>query len=243
MDDAQRQEVQELLAKGQTWQGLRNRRKDGRLVVEDVRVAPLHDEFGVPTHYVELKQDITDRIKAEATIHQLSHYDRITGLPNRFAFLKRLMELKEQSKGLRCEISPVRATVCWCWTWTVSPTSTMCMDRCRVTSCCAPWPSVSAGSCPRAGCWCAIRAMSLPSCWRIWPSMSAELLTKAFAQRLLEALSADPLWLDGVHDGVRVTCCIGMCVFPELANDSELKPCAVPIPRCMRPRAAGRGMR
>lgn len=226
MDDAQRQQVQELLAKGQTWQGdLRNRRKDGRLVVEDVRVAPLHDEFGVPTHYVELKQDITDRIKAEATIHQLSHYDRITGLPNRFAFLKRLMELKEQSKGLRCEISPCPRH------------GLLVLDVDRFTNFNDVHGSVQGDQLLRAVAVCL--SGLVPSSGLLVRNSgdefaivlenlavdvsNAELLTKAFAQRLLEALSADPLWLDGVHDGVRVTCCIGMCVFPELANDSEIE--------------------
>ena len=226
MDEPTRQHALEILAQGQTWQGdLRNRLKDGRVVVEDVRVAPLRDEFGVPSHYVELKQDITDRVKAEATIHRLSHFDRITGLPNRFAFLKRLMELKEHSKGRRCDVSPCPRH------------GVLVLDVDRFTSFNDVHGSVQGDQLLHAIATCLSALVpanglvvrnSADEFAVVLENLAvdiddAELLTKAFSQRLVEALSADPLWLDALHDGVRVTCCIGMSVFPNALNDSEIE--------------------
>ena len=226
MDDAMRQQALQQLLQGQVWQGdLRNHHKDGQIVLEDVRVAPLRNGEGVPTHYVELKQDITDRVKAEATIHRLSHFDRITGLPNRFAFLQRLKELKEQSKGRRCDVSPCPRH------------GVLVLDVDRFTGFNDVHGSVQGDQLLRAIAAC-LTALAPPSSLVVRNSADefaivlenlavdsedAELLTKAFSQRLVEALSADPLWLDALHDGVRVTCCIGMSVFPDTLHDSEVE--------------------
>ena len=224
MDEDLRHKARQQLVQGHVWRGdLRNQLKDGRVVLEDVRVAPLRNEMGVPTHYVELKQDITDRVKAEATIHQLAHFDRITGLPNRFAFLKRLMELKEQSRGKHCHISPCPRH------------GLLVLDVDRFTSFNDVQGSIQGDNLLRAVAEC-LGAL-VPSTGVVVRNSAdefaivlenlavdiedAELLTKAFAQRVTEALSADPLLLDGFPDGVRVTCCIGMSVFPDLQNDSE----------------------
>lgn len=208
MDDVLRHKAMQQLLKGHVWHGdLRNHRKDGQVVLEDVRIAPLRNGEGVPTHYVELKQDITERAKAEATIHQLAHFDRITGLPNRFAFLKRLKELKEQSRGKRCHISPCPRH------------GLLVLDVDRFTSFNDVQGSVQGDHLLRAVAEC-LGAL-VPSSGAVVRNSAdefaivlehlavdiedAELLTKAFAQRAMDALSADPLLLDGMQDGVRVT--------------------------------------
>lgn len=226
MEEALRTKALQQLAHGQVWQGdMRNRLKDGRVVLEDVRVAPLCNEQGEPTHYVELKQDITARTQAEATIHQLSHFDRITGLPNRFAFLKRLMELKEQSRGKRCHVSPCPRH------------GLLVLDIDRFTSFNDVHGSLQGDQLLRAFAAClgalvpatgVVVRNSADEFAIVLENLAvdiedAELLIKAFAQRLTEALAVDPLWIEGLHDGVRVTCCIGMSVFPDLQNDSEIE--------------------
>lgn len=79
------------LAAGAAWQGeLINRRKDGTEYVEIANIAPIRSADGRVTHYVAVKQDITDRKQAEAEIHRLAFHDAMTGLPNRALLLDRL---------------------------------------------------------------------------------------------------------------------------------------------------------
>ena len=50
------------LTRGESWSGdLINRRKDGREIVESTRISPLRNEAGVVTHYVAIKDDITEQ--------------------------------------------------------------------------------------------------------------------------------------------------------------------------------------
>ncbi|MFO0934210.1 MAG: PAS domain S-box protein [Planctomycetota bacterium] len=52
---------------GRTWRGeLVNRRKDGREYTELATIAPVHDAAGAVTHFVAVKEDLTDRRAMEA---------------------------------------------------------------------------------------------------------------------------------------------------------------------------------
>ena len=54
------------LTRGETWKGeFINRRKDGSEFIEAVLVSPVRDERGRTTHYVSVKQDITERRRNE----------------------------------------------------------------------------------------------------------------------------------------------------------------------------------
>jgi len=79
------------LRAGHTWEGeFINRRKDGSEYVESAIVAPVRDTDGVITHYLAVKQDITERKQAEAEIHNLAYFDPLTGLVNRRLLMDRL---------------------------------------------------------------------------------------------------------------------------------------------------------
>lgn len=79
------------LTRGEKWEGeFINRRKDGREYVESVIVAPVRDADGLITHYLGVKQDISDRKRAEEEIHSLAYYDPLTSLPNRRLLMDRL---------------------------------------------------------------------------------------------------------------------------------------------------------
>ncbi|MBN1888248.1 MAG: PAS domain S-box protein [Thermoflexales bacterium] len=71
----------ETIASGQIWHGeLHNRRKDGTLYWESATIAPIHDDGGQITHYIAIKEDITERVRSEAERRQaqeaLSQYAR-----------------------------------------------------------------------------------------------------------------------------------------------------------------------
>ena len=60
------QELWGTITSGKRWRGeLVNRRKDGSLYTEEMTVTPLRDQAGEIAHFVAIKQDITERKKAE----------------------------------------------------------------------------------------------------------------------------------------------------------------------------------
>jgi PAS domain S-box-containing protein len=55
----------ETLLAGRVWKGeLVNRRKDGSLYTEEMSIAPVVGRNGTITHYISVKQDISDRVRA-----------------------------------------------------------------------------------------------------------------------------------------------------------------------------------
>ena len=51
---------------GRVWQGsMTNRRKDGSEYFEEMTITPVHTENGEISHFIAIKQDITDRLKLE----------------------------------------------------------------------------------------------------------------------------------------------------------------------------------
>lgn len=78
------QDMWEKLTAGKPWQGeLINRTRDGRDYTEHTLIYPLRDSSGNITHYLAHKEDISAQKAADERIRQLSHYDQLTGLPNR----------------------------------------------------------------------------------------------------------------------------------------------------------------
>ncbi|NUN62677.1 MAG: EAL domain-containing protein [Burkholderiaceae bacterium] len=92
---AQRQGLHETLARGEVWAGEQvNQRKDGTPLAEAVVVAPIRQPDGRISHFVEFKQDITERKRAADEIHRLAHYDVLTSLPNRAMLVEHLAGLQ-----------------------------------------------------------------------------------------------------------------------------------------------------
>lgn len=79
------------LIKGDEWQGeIINKRKDGSEYIESAVITPVRQDNGKITHYLGIKQDITERKKYEEQIKQLAFYDVLTGLANRRKLLEHL---------------------------------------------------------------------------------------------------------------------------------------------------------
>lgn len=82
--DSTFQEMWTELRSGRLWRGeFINLTKAGSESVQAALVYPLRDPGGDVSHYISLQQDITEKKQAAARIHRLSHYDTLTGLPNR----------------------------------------------------------------------------------------------------------------------------------------------------------------
>jgi diguanylate cyclase (GGDEF)-like protein/PAS domain S-box-containing protein len=69
------QSLWETILAGQVWHGeITNRRKDGSLYTEEQTIAPVRDEHGEITHFVAIKQDITERKRAEESLRQQTEH-------------------------------------------------------------------------------------------------------------------------------------------------------------------------
>lgn len=62
---------------------LRNYRKDGGLLWNDLHLAPVQDDRGVVTHFVGILNDVTETMLYQEEIEHQANYDALTGLPNR----------------------------------------------------------------------------------------------------------------------------------------------------------------
>lgn len=81
------------LARGAVWRGeLHNTRKDGSAYVELATIAPIKRPDGAITHYVAVKEDITQRRQSQERLHRLAYYDPLTELPNRAMLRERLSQ-------------------------------------------------------------------------------------------------------------------------------------------------------
>lgn len=68
----------DTIRRKQPWSGeITNRRRDGGLYVEDLTITPLLDEAGEITHFIAIKQDITERKRLEAEMQQAQKMESI----------------------------------------------------------------------------------------------------------------------------------------------------------------------
>lgn len=73
------------LLDGKTWHGeFINKTKDGMEYIENVNAAPIFQDDGTVSHYMAIKEDITDKKRSQERIYYLANFDSLTGLPNRF---------------------------------------------------------------------------------------------------------------------------------------------------------------
>lgn len=76
---------------GDIWRGeFINRRKDGSEYYENATIAPVREADGQISHYLAIKQDVTEQRRTQEQIYRLAYHDTLTGLPNRAMLLERL---------------------------------------------------------------------------------------------------------------------------------------------------------
>ena len=74
----------EALQEGHPWHGeVTAQRKDGTTYAEEQTITPVTDEQRRITHFIAIKQDVTERKQHEQRLSYLVNHDALTGLPNR----------------------------------------------------------------------------------------------------------------------------------------------------------------
>lgn len=87
------------LLDGRVWHGeVINKRRDGTFYPEEMTVTPVRLDSDEITHFIAVKQDISERKQAEAQIYNLAFFDALTRLPNRRLLNDRLEQAKAASK-------------------------------------------------------------------------------------------------------------------------------------------------
>ena len=94
------------LSAGQNWKGrIVCRRKNGDVYTAEQTSTPIPDPTGRFSHFVSVQEDISERLRAQDQLIQLSEYDGLTGLPNRHQFMERLKSAIERAN--RRGLSPL----------------------------------------------------------------------------------------------------------------------------------------
>jgi PAS domain S-box-containing protein len=71
MSEAEYKKLWETILAGQTWRGVfHNKKKNGELYWESAVISPVKDKEGTITHFLAVKEDITERMQAEARLQQ-----------------------------------------------------------------------------------------------------------------------------------------------------------------------------
>lgn len=84
---------------GSVWHGeLINKRKNGTLYHEEMTITPVRNDSNEITHFIAVKQDISERKRADEQIHKLAFHDALTQLPNRRLLNDRLEQTMAISK-------------------------------------------------------------------------------------------------------------------------------------------------
>ena len=81
------------------WQGeIWNRRRNGTVYPEWLTISAIRDEHGRVSNYVGVFSDLSESKRAQEKLDYLTHYDGLTGLPNRFLFRERLSQALQRAK-------------------------------------------------------------------------------------------------------------------------------------------------
>jgi PAS domain S-box-containing protein len=94
---------------GHTWRGqMVNLRKDGRPYTEDQVVTPILDASGAITHFIAIKEDITERLQLEAQYRQSQKMDSVGQLASGIAhdFNNLLTVINGMSELVLAQITP-----------------------------------------------------------------------------------------------------------------------------------------
>lgn len=99
-------ELWETLQRGDEWRGeFHNKRKDGSFFWEMASISSIKDAKGEISHFVAVKEDISERKELRDRLEQMAHFDELTGLPNRSMFFDRLRQQVLLSRRNSCRFA------------------------------------------------------------------------------------------------------------------------------------------
>jgi predicted signal transduction protein with EAL and GGDEF domain len=91
--------IWKTIQNGETWKGeFQTKRKDGSSYWEPAVIAPIRDDNNNTTHYLTVKEDVTQRKIIEEKLVEQATQDQLTKLPNRFLAFDRLEQLIQHAK-------------------------------------------------------------------------------------------------------------------------------------------------
>jgi diguanylate cyclase (GGDEF)-like protein/PAS domain S-box-containing protein len=90
---------------------LLNYRADGTPFWNELAVAPQRDAEGAIVRWLGTQRDVTDRMRANARLHELAYYDALTGLANRSALHDELRSSMHRARVHETEIALLQVDV------------------------------------------------------------------------------------------------------------------------------------
>jgi len=104
VDEGERDRIRNALRHNQSVRAiLRNRRKNGEIFWNDLRIDPVSSLDGEITHFVGVINDVTEAKHYERRLQHLAHHDALTGLANRTLLQERLKGALEAAKANRTQ--------------------------------------------------------------------------------------------------------------------------------------------
>lgn len=89
----------QTILSGNVWRGeVRNRRKSGEEYWENMAISPLRDRVGRVSHFVAVREDVTERKGREDDLRQLALVDSLTGIANRRYVLERAEQERQRAQ-------------------------------------------------------------------------------------------------------------------------------------------------
>lgn len=89
----------QTITQGKEWQGeFHNRKKNGELYWEKALISPIFNSVGAITHFMAVKEDITEKKQQEILLQYQAKYDHLTKIPNRNYALEKVNYLLNQAR-------------------------------------------------------------------------------------------------------------------------------------------------
>jgi len=87
------------ISNGKEWQGeFHNKRKNGELYWERALISPIFNSAGAITHYIAVKEDITEEKQQQLLLKYQAKYDYLTKIPNRNYGLEKVNKILNQAR-------------------------------------------------------------------------------------------------------------------------------------------------